>query len=74
MPSRQSKSNHSATVLMEAPNGERERVFDLFRQWGYLEADLDPLGFLQPVSHPDLQVDGEYAQEARAIYCGTVGA
>jgi 2-oxoglutarate dehydrogenase E1 component len=59
---------------MEAPNGERERIFAAFRQWGYLEADLDPLGFLQPVPHPDLQLDGDYAQEARQIYCGTVGA
>jgi 2-oxoglutarate dehydrogenase E1 component len=59
---------------MEAPNGERERVFDAFRQWGFLEADLDPLGFLQPVPHPDLQLDGEYTKEARQIYCGTIGA
>ena len=59
---------------MEAPNGERERIFAAFRQWGYLEADLDPLGFLQPVPHPDLQLDGDYAQEARQVYCGTVGA
>ena len=59
---------------MEAPNGERERVFDAFRQWGYLEADLDPLGFLQPVRHPDLPSEGEFVQEARAIYCGTIGA
>ena len=59
---------------MEAPNGERERVFDAFRHWGYLEADLDPLGFLQPVPHPDLQLEGEHAQEARQVYCGTIGA
>jgi 2-oxoglutarate dehydrogenase E1 component len=58
---------------MESQNGERERVFDLFRQWGYLEADLDPLGFLQPAPHPDLQIDNDYAQEARGIYCGTIG-
>src|SRR5579864_6259753 len=75
MASRQSRTNHSASIaLMEAPNGERERVFDAFRQWGYLEADLDPLGFLQPVHHPDLQIEGEFAQEARAVYCGTIGA
>src|SRR5215469_2439851 len=75
MPSRQSRTNHSATTaLMEAPNGERERVFDTFRQWGYLEADLDPLGFLQPVPHPDLQLDSEFAQEARRVYSGTIGA
>ena len=58
---------------MEAPNGERERIFDAFRQWGYLEADLDPLGFLQPVPHPDLQIESEFAQEARRVYCGTIG-
>ena len=75
MPSPLSRTNHSVTAaLMEAPNGERERVFDVFRQWGYLEADLDPLGFLQPVLHPDLQIDNESAQEARAVYCGTIGA
>ncbi|HTJ88092.1 MAG TPA: 2-oxoglutarate dehydrogenase E1 component [Terriglobales bacterium] len=75
MASPRSKTNDSATIaLMEVSNGDRERVFDAFRQWGFLEADLDPLGFLQPVPHPDLQLEGEYAQEARQIYCGTVGA
>lgn len=59
---------------MEVPNGEKERVFDVFRRWGYLEADLDPLGCLQPVAHPELQIDSEFAAEARRIYCGTVGA
>jgi len=75
MASPRSKTNDSATIaLMEVSNGDRECVFDAFRQWGFLEADLDPLGFLQPVPHPDLQLEGEYAQEARQIYCGTVGA
>ena len=27
---------------------EKEQAFDLFRRWGYLEADLDPLGFFKP--------------------------
>jgi 2-oxoglutarate dehydrogenase E1 component len=63
-----------ATSVLEAPNGDRERVFDPFRHWGYLEADLDPLGFLPSVSHPELRADGELAHEARRIYCGTVGA
>jgi 2-oxoglutarate dehydrogenase E1 component len=58
---------------MEAPR-DRERVFELFRHWGYLEADLDPLGFLPPVPHPELQVEGEFADEARGVYCGTIGA
>ena len=60
--------------MLEAPNGERERIFDPFRHWGYLEADLDPLGFLPPVTHPSLRIEGELADEARRIYCGTVGA
>jgi 2-oxoglutarate dehydrogenase E1 component len=54
-------------------NGERERVFTLFRQFGYLEAELNPLGLLPPQPHPDLEIDNEYAREARRIYCGTVG-
>lgn len=76
MPSRQSKSGNGAgTALVESPNGERERerLFDLFRQWGYLEADLDPLGFLQPLAHPELPTEGDYAEEARNFYCSTVG-
>jgi 2-oxoglutarate dehydrogenase E1 component len=74
MPSRQSKAGNSAgTALMEAPNGERERVFSLFRQWGYLEADLDPLGFFQSLPHPELPSEGAYVDEARRFYCSTVG-
>src|SRR5438874_763198 len=74
MPSRPTKSgNHGSTALMEAPQTERERVFDAFRHWGYLEADLDPLGFLAPVPHTELQLEGEFAQEARNFYCSTVG-
>ena len=54
-------------------NYERERVFGLFRQFGYLEAELNPLGLLPPQPHPDLQIDNECAREARRIYCGSVG-
>jgi 2-oxoglutarate dehydrogenase E1 component len=63
----------SATELIDAPTSDRERVFDAFRHWGYLEADLDPLGLLRPVPQPDLQIDGDYAREARRFYCGTIG-
>ncbi len=58
-----------------AGNEERERVFDTFRRWGYLEATLDPLGLFEPLKHPDLQgLTGETAEEARRIYCNTIGA
>jgi 2-oxoglutarate dehydrogenase E1 component len=60
-------------ATLDAANHERERVFDLFRQWGYLEADLDPLGLFKPASVPELQISSEYADEARRIYAGTVG-
>src|SRR5208283_1341078 len=56
---------------------ERERVFELFRQLGYLEAELNPLGLLPPQPHPDLRfdnnIDNDWAREARRIYCGSVG-
>jgi len=56
-------------------NEERERVFDAFRRWGYLEATLDPLGLFEPLKQPELDaLSGEAAEEARGIYCGTVGA
>jgi len=73
MATRSKTAAETSTAILDAPNGERERVFDAFRRWGYLEADLDPLGFLRPVPHPELQIDSEFAQEARRVYCGTIG-
>jgi 2-oxoglutarate dehydrogenase complex, dehydrogenase (E1) component, and related enzymes len=55
-------------------NSDRERVFELFRRWGFYESDLDPLGFFKPQKHPELDLTGSAADEARAIYCGTIGA
>src|ERR1700676_2005938 len=52
---------------------ERERVFELFRRWGFYESNLDPLGFFEPEKRPELNLTGLDADEARAIYCGTVG-
>src|SRR3977135_2776529 len=61
-----------------SPNGnthaERERIFALFRRWGFYESTLDPLGFFGPMKFPDLQgLSGEFAEEARRYYCGTTG-
>ncbi|MGA9990085.1 MAG: 2-oxoglutarate dehydrogenase E1 component, partial [Terriglobales bacterium] len=64
-------SKSAAPAIIE--NYERERVFKLFRQFGYLEAELNPLGLLPPQPHPDLEIDNEWAREARRIYCGSVG-
>jgi 2-oxoglutarate dehydrogenase E1 component len=51
-----------------------ERVFDSFRRWGYLQADLDPLGELKPMDLPELGLSGQAAEQARSFYCGTIGA
>ncbi|MGH9508537.1 MAG: 2-oxoglutarate dehydrogenase E1 component [Terriglobales bacterium] len=53
---------------------DRERVFDSFRRWGYLEADLDPLKHFPPQPHPELEISGEAAKRARKIYCSSIGA
>jgi 2-oxoglutarate dehydrogenase E1 component len=55
-------------------NQSRERTFELFRRWGYLQADLDPLGHFPRLDYSELKIDGPDADRAREIYCGTVGA
>ena len=54
---------------------QRDQVFDAFRRWGYLQAQLDPLDqYLSPVRVPELDLAGPDAVEARRYYCSTVGA
>src|SRR6202050_3920976 len=62
-----------ATSATATENYERERIFALLRHFGDLEAELTPLGLLPPQPHPDLEIDNEWAREARRIYCGSVG-
>src|SRR6266849_3049253 len=73
---RLSKSSKAAKRVANGatPSSDRERIFDAFRRWGYLEANLDPLGFLKPLKSPDLDFSGPDADAARAIYSGTIGA
>ena len=56
----------------------REQVFDVFRRWGYLRAELDPIGQeLSPVSLPEDLPAGsrrEDIAEAEKFYCGSIGA
>ena len=59
---------------MDRRSEERDSVLDAFRRWGYLQADLDPVGYLQPEPHPELELTGEIADYARRIYCGKIGA
>jgi 2-oxoglutarate dehydrogenase E1 component len=55
---------------------EREQVFDAYRRWGYLDANLNPFGGPIAGGYPDLRelYTGEEADEARRIYCGSIGA
>src|SRR6266853_4529744 len=52
----------------------REQVFDAFRRWGYLDANLNPFGGPVGGGYSDLPSDGEGVKEARRIYCCTIGA
>ncbi len=56
----------------------REPVFDLYRRWGYLRAQLDPLGLeLAPASLPDELPPGAREEDiaaAKRTYCGSIGA
>ena len=63
------------TVGMSSEAAEnRELIFDKFRRWGYLAARLDPLGFLPTTFPAELEDATPQSSEARAIYCGTIGA
>src|SRR5579864_3960831 len=73
-PTKMAKAAKKSAAVKPADSEYRERVFDAFRRWGYLEAQLDPLGFFGPFKAPDLEgLSGEAAEEARGIYCGTIG-
>ncbi len=50
-----------------------EQIADAYRRWGYLEADLDPLGRLVPEQHPELSRKGGEAGRFRRFYCGSIG-
>lgn len=60
----------------EASGGDpsRQHIFNLFRRWGYLEADLDPLGHFPRLDYSELRISGPDAEHAREIYCGSIGA
>ncbi len=65
----------SSLATVDARTPEQERVFDVFRRWGFLQANLDPLGQnLKPLPLAELdELQGAVADEARRYYCGTIG-
>jgi len=58
-------SRQHAVAESIASKESQDRVWDAFRRWGYLQADLDPLGDLQPVTMSELEVTGPEADAAR---------
>src|ERR1051325_9188700 len=66
----------SSLATVEGRTPEQERIFDVFRRWGFLQANLDPLGQnLKPLPFAELdELKGPAADEARRFYCGTIGA
>ncbi len=76
-----SPAQQPSQVTNEVPvaNGQRDVVFDIFRRWGFLQAQLDPLGqYLPPEPFPTpVPDDAEShtaAEEARKFYCRSIGA
>lgn len=69
MKTRESFQQCSSTAFQST-----QHVFDDFRRWGYLQAQLDPLGqYLLPQAVPELEARSEAADQARRLYCGTIG-
>ena len=58
---------------------DEKSIADAYRRWGYLQADLDGLGRLQPFTHPDIEAATRIkgaaaaAERYRAIYAGPIG-
>ncbi len=59
--------------MMNIDSEKQERVLDAFRRWGYLQANLDPLGHFAPIAHPELDIAGDVADAARRVYSGSIG-
>lgn len=58
--------------------GARRALAEAYQRWGWLAADLDPLGLGQPVVVPDLDaisygLDPSEAAVFRSAYCGAIG-
>src|SRR5258708_27472658 len=53
---------------------ERERIFDTFRRWGYLDANLDPFGGPVAGGYPEIRTRGGAAEGAPKSYFGSLRA
>lgn len=57
-----------------ATTESQELIWGAFRRWGFLQANLDPLGDLKAAAMPELDLSGPDADAARQFYCGSIGA
>jgi 2-oxoglutarate dehydrogenase E1 component len=71
---RNKMARQQAAVESAVSKEVQERIWDAFRRWGYLQANLDPLGDLERVAIPELELTGPEAEAARRFYCGSIGA
>lgn len=61
--------------MKKASNQSSPNVADAFRRWGYLQADIDPLGFKKRYNHLEIDnLTGPEFEQYRKIYCSKVGA
>ncbi len=67
-------STSAELTRTEQQSLDRERLFNAFRRWGYLNANLNPFGGPVGGGYPDLPIQGEGIEDARKAYCGTIGA
>ena len=73
-PAKAPKSQKKASTVAPKGDGDRDRIFELFRRVGFLRGQPRPPRLFKPIKHPELNFTGADADEARAIYCGTIGA
>jgi 2-oxoglutarate dehydrogenase E1 component len=71
---RNKMARQQAAVESAVSKEAQEHIWDAFRRWGFLQANLDPLGDLDRVRMPELDVAGPDAEAARRFYCGSIGS
>src|ERR1700722_9115614 len=60
---------HPANLLIS----QRDHIFDAYRRWGHRQAKLAPLEqYLLPEPIPELNFEGDDAEEAKRYYCGSI--
>src|SRR6202020_3468414 len=74
MSTKSAQLSTSEFSLKSEENRDREQIFDAFRRWGYLDAELNPFGGPLGGGYSDLPSEGDGVKEARKIYCGSIGA